>query len=271
MESGPIPACQKFTQREARRARGGRGPPLPALEDRPIGMPAALVDSRDRIVDAHHGWQPFEHVPVEEERVSERTMRHHRVGNEQLAPGGIFRLIGEGGHRLGGQRVVRLAELVPAARLLRSECRHLAKLVHGVHVPFGAAVGLGEHPAVLDVGRTSGNDTLQRSDSLRILSERQIRRAEERVGCRQPRIQLNRVLERSHGLIGMTSLRERRAERHEDRRIVGGRAQKLAIDAGRIVEPTRGHRLGGRSLQGCRVRHLRCRCSRVERKHEDQR
>ena len=58
-------------------------------------MPAALVDSRDRIVDAHHGWQPFEHVPVEEERVSERTMRHHRVGNEQLAPGGVFRLIGE--------------------------------------------------------------------------------------------------------------------------------------------------------------------------------
>ena len=60
------------------------------------------------------------------------------------------------------------------------------------------------------------------------------------MGCHQPRIQLNRVLERSHSLIGMTSLRERRAERHEDRRIVGGRAQKLAIDAGRIVEPTRG-------------------------------
>ena len=198
-------------------------------------------------------------------------MRHHRVGNEQLAPGGIFRLIGEDCHRLGCQRVVRLAELVPAARLLRSECRHFAKLVHGVRVPIGAAVSLGEHPAVFDVGRPSGNDTLQRSDSLRMLSERQIRRAEERVRCHQPRIQLNRVLERSHGLIGMTSLRERRTERHEDRRIVGGRAQKLAIDAGRIVEPTRGHRLGGRSLQGCRVRHLRCRCSRVERKHEDQR
>src|SRR6476620_8104597 len=69
----------------------------------------------------------------------------------------------------------------------------------------------------------------------------------------------------------MPSLRERRTERPEDRRIIGGRAQKLAIDAGRIVEPTRGYRLGGRSLQGCRVRHLRCRGSRVERKHEDQR
>ena len=140
-------------------------------------------------------------------------------------------------------------------------------------VPIGAAVSLGEHPAVLDVRRPSGNDTLQRSDSLRILSERQIRRAEERVRCHQARIQLNRVLERSHGLIGMTSLRERRTERHEDRRIIGGRAQKLAIDAGRIVEPGLFHRLRGGPLElGIRVRGLGCRrCRDRQREQERQR
>ena len=266
-----MPSCQEFTERPALRALRGRGLTLPALPDRPIGVPAALVDSRDRIVDAHHGWQPFQHVAVEEERVSERAMRHDRVGNEQFPPGRILRLTGEGGHRLGCQRVVRLAELVPAARPLRSERRHLAQLLHGIHAPIGAAVSLGEHPAVLDVGRTGGNDTLQRSHCLRILSDREIRRAEERMCRDQIRIQLNGVLERRHSLIGMTSLRERRAERHENRRIIGDRLEQLAVNAGRLVEPARGHRLGGRFLQSCRVRHLRGRLAPPSATTEDQR
>jgi hypothetical protein len=207
-------------------------------------MAGLLVDTRDRIVNADHRRQPLLGVSVDREGVGQPAVGHQRVGEEQLPPRRVFRLILERAHGVLGDRVVRVTERIPAARKAGGELGHLAKLGHGIRGPAGHDVGLREHAVGLDVGGLRRHDFLQGLDGFLRFPEGQKAGAEEHTRRHEARVEREGTLERRQRLALVTSHRERHAEIHQEPRLVGERLQQIAIHPCSLVEPALLHGAG---------------------------
>ena len=193
------------------------------------------------------------------EGVGQPAVGHQRVGEEQLPPGRVFRLIVERAHGVLGDGVVGVTERIPAARKSGRELGHPAKLGHGVGCPAGHGVGLRKHPVTLGVGRPRRHDFLQRLDGFLRLPERQMAGAEEHPRGHEAGVEREGALERRKRLALVPPHRERHAEIHQEPRLVRQRLQQIAIHPCRLVEPAILHGAGRRPAALGEIAGLRAR------------